>query len=394
MYTITFPIPVFSANEKHVLIPAGLARDLLTHFQYEPQLRLICPSATDAKSVPDPYEIDLEQYPGLSFRCLPWSGGWRSLPLRLSAVKAALIEEARRTSVWHTCCSINLWDLTTVSYKVGRRYTKGIRVLCLDSDPAAMLENSGGWAARKAGIIRSQYEHWVAEVDATIFVGAGVEQSYGNFARHSVLTGAVWLQDGDLVNEEETKRKFQSPSEIVRIVVPTRLMAWKGVDDVIHALTALGDRIPPWELDVIGEGPEKNRLLSLARDYTKQIHFLDPLPYGPQFFERLRSYHLVLVPTRGLEEARIAYDAAASGCVLIHSRTTTLEAALNGLEPRWSFEPGNIQSLTSTIVSTFTERSRWTEAGLAGIAFMQGRTINEMHRLRSEFLRSLRRDQN
>jgi glycosyltransferase involved in cell wall biosynthesis len=386
MYTITFPIPVFSANEKHVSIPTGLARDILTQLKYEPELRLICMRAVDIKNITDPYDIALEEYPGLSFRILPWSGGLRSWLLQYGAIRATLIEEARNASVWHTTCSCNLWDLTTLSYEVGHRYAKGMQVFCLDSDPAAMLEKSGGWSALKAGLVRSRLNRRVAEADATIFVGSGVEQRYGYLARRSVLTKAVWLQDGDVANEEQVKRKFQqSSSEPIRIVVPTRLEAWKGVDDAIQALTALGDQIPPWTLDVMGEGSQKERLVSLARNHAQQIRFLTPVPYGSQFFEQLRSYHIVLVPTRGSEEARIVYDAAASGCVLIHSRTATLEAALRGLEPRWSFEPGNLSSLSSTIMSALAERSRWMGAGLAGIALMQGQTIDEMHRLRAEF---------
>jgi glycosyltransferase involved in cell wall biosynthesis len=390
MYTITIPIPVFSANEKHVSIPTGLARDILTQLKYEPELRLICMRAVDIKNMTDPYDIALEEYPGLSFRILPWRGGLRSWLLQYAAIRATLIEEARNASVWHTTCSRNLWDLTTLSYEVGHRYVKGMQVFCLDSDPAAMLEKSGGWSALKAGLVRSRLNRRVAEADATIFVGSGVEQRYGYLARRSVLTKAVWLQDGDVANEEQVKRKFQqSSSEPIRIVVPTRLEAWKGVDDAIQALTALGDQIPPWTLDVMGEGSQKKRLVSLARNHAQQIRFLTPVPYGSQFFEQLRSYHIVLVPTRGSEEARIVYDAAASGCVLIHSRTATLEAALRGLEPRWSFEPGNLSSLSSTIMSALAERSRWTEAGLAGIALMQGQTIDEMHRLRAEFFSSI-----
>ena len=391
MYTITFPIPVFSADEKHVSIPMGLARDVLTQLKYEPELRLICLRAADINAVADPYDIALEEYPGLSFRILPWSGGSRSWLLRYPAIRAALIEEVRNASVWHTTCSRNLWDLTTLSYEVGRRYAKGMQVFCLDSDPAAMLEKSGGWSALKAGLVRSQFNRRVAEADATIFLGTGVEQRYGHLARRSILTKAVWLQDGDVANEEEVKRKFQqSSSEPIRIIVPTRLEAWKGVDDAIEALTALGDQIPPWKLDVMGKGSQKEHLVSLARNHAQQIRFLTPVPYGPQFFEQLRSYHIVLVPTRGSEEARIVYDAAASGCVLIHSRTATLEAALHGLEPRWNFEPGNPSSLSSTIMSALAERSRWVEAGLAGIALMQGETIDEMHRLRAEFFGSIK----
>ncbi|HEY9831170.1 MAG TPA: hypothetical protein V6D26_11370, partial [Stenomitos sp.] len=57
----------------------------------------------------------------------------------------------------------------------------------------------------------------------------------------------------------------------------------------------------------------------------------------------------------------------------------------------WSFEPANVSSLASAIQSAIAERGRWTQAGLAGIEFMQGRTIDEMHRSRAEFIRSVQR---
>jgi glycosyltransferase involved in cell wall biosynthesis len=210
-------------------------------------------------------------------------------------------------------------------------------------------------------------------------------------ARRSIANQAVWLQKEDVAHEEDVKRKFHpSSDEPIRMILPVRLEAWKGADDVIQALINLGDQLPPYQLDIMGVGPYKEHLVSLARNHTDKIRFVDPVPYGPIFFERLQSYHMVFVPTRGLEEQRVAYDAAASGCVLLHSRTVTLETSLRDLEPRWSFEPANVSSLSSAIKSAIAERSRWTQAGLAGIGFMQGRTIDEMHRSRAEFIRSVR----
>ena len=52
---------------------------------------------------------------------------------------------------------------------------------------------------------------------------------------------------------------------------------------------------------------------------------------GEPFFSLLRQYHLALVPTQGTEEPRVAFDALASGCVLVHSNTPTLSAALEPL---------------------------------------------------------------
>ncbi|HEY9833669.1 MAG TPA: glycosyltransferase [Stenomitos sp.] len=373
-------------------IATGLARDILTQLKYEPELRIICPKVADRQSMPDSQEILLDDYPGLSFRFLPWNGGNRSWPLQYPAVRAALIEEARDASVWHTACGINLWDLTTLSYEIGCLYAKGIRVYCLDSDPVSMIEKSGSWSGFKASLVDSQIKRRVADADATLFLGVGVEKKFGSLARRSIANQAVWLQQEDVANEEDVKRKFQQSSdEPIRMFLPVRLEAWKGADDVIQSLIEIGDQLPPWQLDIMGAGSYKEQLVSLARNHTDKIRFLDPVPYGPIFFERLRSYHLVFVPTRGLEEQRVAYDAAASGCVLIHSSTLTLETSLSGLQPRWSFEPGNVSQLSDAIATTIASRSRWTEAGLAGVAFMQGRTIDEMHRSRAEFIRSVKK---
>lgn len=391
MYKITFPIPILSVDEKHVSIPTGLARDILTQHKYEPELRLICPRWPDGTVMKDAHTVSLDDYPGLSFRFLPWTGGSRSWPLRFPAVRSVLIEEARDASVWHCVCGPYLWDVTTLSYEVGCLYTKGIRVFNLDSDPVSLLEKSGGWLALRAGLIDAQIKRRVADSDATLFLGAGVQKRYGPLARRSIANQAVWLKKEDLANEEDVKRKFQASSDQpIRMFLPVRLEAWKGADDVIQALIDLGDKLPAWQLDIMGEGPYKERLVAMARNHTDKIRFLPPVPYGSPFFECLRSYHITFVPTRGLEEQRVAYDAAASGCVLLHSRTVTLETSLRDLEPRWSFEPANVSSLSSAIMSAIAERSRWTEAGLAGIKFMQGRTIDEMHRSRAEFIRSVK----
>jgi glycosyltransferase involved in cell wall biosynthesis len=390
MYKITFPISVFSADDKQITIPTGLARDILTQVKYQPQLRIICPRSSNPTVMKDACTLDLADYPGLSFRFLPWGGWMRTWPLHFLAVRAVLLEEVRDASVWHTACGPYLWDVTTLSYNIGRRHAKGIRVFCLDSDPTSLLKSSGGWLAMRAGLVDAQIKRRVADADATIFVGAGVQKRYEHLAPRSLGTQAVWLQSGDLAKEEEVRRKFEvSSDEPIRMMLPVRLEAWKGADDVIQALIALGDRIPKWTLDIMGEGPYKEHLVSLARNHKDRIRFLDPVPYGPPFFEKLRSYQVVYVPTRGLEEQRVAYDAAASGCVLIHSRTVTLETSLGGLKSRWSFEPGNVNSLADTIAAAVSERSGWTEVGLAGVEFMSGRTIDEMHRQRAEFINSV-----
>jgi glycosyltransferase involved in cell wall biosynthesis len=346
--------------------------------------------ASTLEDVKDAYYIDTTKYPGLNITLLPYRGN-RGFFLKVFSVFWILRNAAETSSVWHTGCFNKLFDLTALSFYVGRYFAPKLRVLCLDSDPASIAQKSGIRERWKAPIIRARYRKWAREVDATIIVGTGAADTYARYARRSVITGAVWLNEGDLANEQDTIKKFgEHEGAIVRIALPTRLTQWKGVDDVIKAFKIIGHRLPPWHLDIIGEGPEREKLRMLAAEMAENISFVDQLQYGDIFFTRLRTYHLVLVPTRGLEEARIAYDAAASGCVIVHSNTSTLSSALFGVKTRWVFEPGDTDSLANSIVAAFDQRRLWGGAAIQGIEAMKGRTINEMHEVRQNFLRVLR----
>lgn len=164
---------------------------------------------------------------------------------------------------------------------------------------------------------------------------------------------------------------------------------WKGVDDAIAAFRAVDKQLPRWELDIIGDGPELQNLRDLAGNIPG-ISFLAPLDYGEAFFKKLRTYEVVIIPTRGLEETRIAYDAAASGCVIVHSNTPTLQSALRGMKAKWEFDAGNPSSLASSLILVCKCRDSWMSAALAGIAAMRDRTILEMHQRRFKYFKALR----
>lgn len=394
MYTLTLPIPIAIPGAGRVLLPQGLARDLLAQLGHEPAVRLLAPAAPNAAAVTDPLEISLAEHPGLSVRTLPWTGGARSWWISAARVARVLAEEAPGASVWHAGVGLGLFDLNALAFRIGLRHSSGLRVLCLDSDPAAMLEQSGGLARLRAPLVRNSLRRRTQAADLVIFVGRGAEQSFGRAAKASIRTHAVWLCNDDLADPDGVSRKFAAlrENDPVPAILATRLAAWKGVDDAIEALARRREALAPIRLDVIGEGSELARLRRLVErlGLGDRVRFLDPVPYGAPFFSLLRGYALALVPTRGLEEARILYDAAASGCVLVHSKTSTLEAALDGLEPRFRHEPGNPDDLARALEAALSARAAWPEAARAGLARMRGRTIDEMHRERAKALAMLR----
>ena len=387
-YTIVFPIPVSQKDEFTYLIPTGLYRDVATQLKFT-TVRMLCMTGTNPLD-PDMVEVDMRKHPKLSVRLLPYKGGLKSALMNYSRLWSILSEEAYHSDVWHTGCSISMWDLSRLGYQVGRRHAAGLRVYCLDSDPVSMLRESGRWGNLRAGRVWRTTLQRIKECDLTILNGQGVVKTYAPYTKRHVVTDACWLFDGDLADEGETRVKFAQPGP-VRIALPSRLMPWKGVDDSINALALLGDRVGDYVLDVIGEGPEKKRLIGLCKEHEldNRVRFHPQIPYGEPFFRYLRRNHVVLVPTRGLEDVRIAYDAAASGCVILHSKTETLQNSAGKLPKTWSFEPGNPLSLSEVLAEAFTQRGLWGEAALDGIRSMRGRTMESWHRCRHEAIEKL-----
>jgi hypothetical protein len=62
-------------------------------------------------------------------------GRWKALLLDEARTHQADSEkEAKTSTVWHSCCSTAIFDITTLSHLVGKNSAPGLMVLCMDSD--------------------------------------------------------------------------------------------------------------------------------------------------------------------------------------------------------------------------------------------------------------------
>ncbi|HZY45928.1 MAG TPA: glycosyltransferase family 4 protein [Anaerolineae bacterium] len=80
-----------------------------------------------------------------------------------------------------------------------------------------------------------------------------------------------------------------------RIITSCRLTAWKGVDGLIEAIAAL----PDTGLVIVGDGPERSRLIDLARrlKVTDRVYFVGQVP-ADQVAGYLRACNLFVLNSR------------------------------------------------------------------------------------------------
>ena len=117
----------------------------------------------------------------------------------------------------------------------------------------------------KKSIQRASKLHFVSNVLQTIIV-----QHYGESYGEGLLLPMVF-------GLEDFRQESMTLPKTKRILFVGRLMEVKGIDVLINAFSKLVEHQPfqDWNLDIVGDGPERNYLTNLSKDkeISHLIHF-------------------------------------------------------------------------------------------------------------------------
>jgi glycosyltransferase involved in cell wall biosynthesis len=146
-------------------------------------------------------------------------------------------------------------------------------------------------------------------------------------------------------NNDQTNRS-------VKILWAGRMLDWKKVDTLIMALAELTRNHVAFELTLIGEGPERNRLVRLADTLldAKKYVFLDPVP-ADQVPEIMSRHDVYVLPSSAYEGwGAVVNEAMACGCAVVASRETGAAAAMieDGVNG-FLFNPGDWRKLADLL---------------------------------------------
>lgn len=177
-----------------------------------------------------------------------------------------------------------------------------------------------------------------------------------------------------------------------RVAFVGRVARMKNLDVALAAVCAAKGRI---HLDILGPLEDRAYWEECQRVMVKAppnvtLAYVGQVP-AEEMAQRLRGYHLMLLPTRGENFSHTIYEALASGCpVLVSDRTPWrgLEAAGAG----WDIpleEPGRFVEVLDRVTAMDQEEyDRWS-AGASGLARGFSRDPKLVSASRSLFLRAL-----
>lgn len=137
--------------------------------------------------------------------------------------------------------------------------------------------------------------------------------------------------------------KNRSSSKGKKIVYVGRLIKNKGVADLLSALNGL----PGLETLIVGDGPDRERLKTLAEGLAVKFAGLVSPSSVPQYLQQARM--LVLPSHLGDGLPNVILEAMAYGVPVITTRTAGMPDVVQHGETGFLFEPKDIQQLTSYI---------------------------------------------
>jgi glycosyltransferase involved in cell wall biosynthesis len=206
-----------------------------------------------------------------------------------------------------------------------------------------------------------------------------------------VVTPSSWVNDEEIVGTEEHERAWRakeaSSSADVKLLFAGRFVFEKGIDVLLNAARLLDAEGLKFQLDVIGEGPLRGDCVAAAEALRNvRLSVLDPVPYGAPFFELVRRYHAVVVPTVNDVQTRILFDAYAQGVPVLATDTVGMRPYIVEGETGWLVPCGDVGALAQAIRKVVSDPMDLPRVGGNALAMASQFTHREMHRKRWDAL--------
>jgi glycosyltransferase involved in cell wall biosynthesis len=253
------------------------------------------------------------------------------------------------------------------------------------------------WRRRVGEFVTERMARWCVRLaDAPFFTQPQYRESLLEpGSTRGYLLPASWIDERVILSDLEAERlwadRCATPGSPLALVFVGRLLPQKGVLTLLDAMKILDEQGVHVRLDIFGTGEltEECRRAAAALHGPASIELKGTLPYGDAFFEALRPYHGLLVPSVSDEQPRVVYDAFSQALPVLGSDTNGLRICVVHGENGMLVPPGDPAALADLIRWAATHRSELPRLGLASLVTARGYTHQKMHETRARILRRL-----
>lgn len=383
-YLLITWIPHFVDARGTVWLDATWHRDVMHHLRYIKSLVLACPRYPKADQ-PDLLPVESPSDLRLRFVALPRMDSMRGALLRLPFTIAALWRAIARVKIVHS--SIVGWPFPIGWAANPIALLQGRKLIIVVESAFWRLAGTGreNWKDRIRAVVTESLGRWfVNRANLAVFTQPSYRASLFTRGRGRALVApASWVAEEDILSDAQAGEAWREKTGPPRLLFAGRLSAEKGVETLVEAVRILRTQGYRGSVDIIGSGPLRDKCVRLAADGgSVEVRVLDPVPYGPRFFELLRRYHAVLIPSLSDEQPRVLFDAYSQAVPAIATATPGLVPYLSEGGTGWLVRPNDPAALAAAIRRSGDSPAELRRMGLEAVKVARGVTQSGMHRRR------------
>ena len=238
-------------------------------------------------------------------------------------------------------------------------------------------------------IYERSVRYGVATADLSLLKGQALHERYGPYARNAKDFEDTSYVSSEIVSNAilEARLSTLSADRPLRLVYCGRFEKRKGVATSVELIDAARRAGAQIELDLIGDGPERANLQSLAERLGAEtwLHFLGKRAYGPDLLRELAGYDALLFTPLAEDTPRMIFDGYAAGLPLIGSdieyvRSCSARDRAAIVLPAQQLEQG-----ARTLLQLSTRPQPLVELSRAALAAAQAHAANAWYRRRAEW---------
>jgi glycosyltransferase involved in cell wall biosynthesis len=365
------------------------AKDLALHLDYITNLTLGCPV-----EFREPGELDVlingEPFDRIRFIDFPFSRSHLEALLNLPRFLFSIWRGVSSCAIVHT--GFGGWPISEgwVAVPIGKvlgRYviTNVESSFWRAQSNASLLQRIRGW------LIECGNRFCVRLADLKLFTSQAYAKEFLRGGdRRAYVVPATWVDTEVILSEDEALDAWNSKAGRVRLLFAGRLIEDKGVNVLLGALRAVASlQSEPLEVTIIGNGELRQACLDLAQELKSsqvQVLVFEPVSYGPLFFNLLREYDAVLLPSLSDEQPRLIFDAFSQAVPILGSNTGGIGQVVCDQINGKLFSPDNVDAFATNLVWASTNRPALQAMGMQGRRDCEQFTHHAMHSKRHQIL--------
>lgn len=392
-YLLIVPIPTYVGPDGALWLDQLWHRDFQRHLEYLPDITLVSPRVawSDVEGL---CRVVVPRGATLTFVGLPSDRNvWQAL-LHFPIVYWRLARAIWRSEIVHSGVVGWPYPLGLVANPLAVLFRKKL-VIVVESAPWRIFDSQTGSRLRRwLAPVVERFARWSAnKADLAIFTSTQYRDSLMTAGRGvAVVDPATWISASDMIAPSDAQSDWDSKSERgPSILFAGRLEEEKGVSLLLETLLWLEQHSSrSFNIDLVGSGSLEAKCREAARLHSKiRVRLIAPVPYGARFFDLLRNYHAVVVPSLSDEQPRIVFDAFSQAVPVVAASTAGLRNYVLDGETGYLFARGEKTAFVASLEKCIEDPEALQEMGLRARRHAENFTHEAMHGRRARHLAAL-----